>query len=177
MALTTTPIPAAKKSPTGSPKSPKWLYLAPTTTPKSFKNVFPGQVFRKRANRRSAPAGALQTLFLTCNFEPVSGAMRARRPSEIGVQNTYAKYLYFVRFGVVLGAQGGPKGSPGNHFAITFDTFCMTWADDLSRLVQTSRFNRKAILQTIEINSFEAKVILLVPKSSNLQINKLSSVK
>ena len=64
---------------------------------------------------RSARAGAVQTLFLTCNFEPVSATMWARRPSEIGVQNTYAKCLDFVRFGVVLGAQGAPKGQPFSH--------------------------------------------------------------
>jgi hypothetical protein len=65
---------------------------------------------------RSAHAGAVQTLFLTCTSEPVSSTMRARRHSEIGVQNTCAKYLYFVRFGVVFGAQGAPKGSPGRPF-------------------------------------------------------------
>ena len=41
-----------------------------------------------------------------------------------------------------------PKPPPGDHFAINFATFCMTWADDLPRLVQTSTFNRKATLQT-----------------------------
>ena len=41
-----------------------------------------------------------------------------------------------------------PKAPLGDHFAIIFSTFCMTWADDLSRLVQTSSFNRKTTLQT-----------------------------
>ena len=114
---------------------------------KILKNVAPGQVFRKTANMRSARAGAVQTLFLTSNSEPVSSTMRASRPFEIGVQNTCAKYKYFVRFGVVFGAQGAPKGSPGRPFWYHFQYFRMSWADDVSKLVQASSFNRKAILQ------------------------------
>ena len=113
---TTTPNPAAKESAVMGAKWAKLFDLAPKPTPKSLKNVVPGQVFRKTANMRSARAGAVQTLFLPCNFVPVSATMRARRPSEIGVQNTYVKYLYFVCFGVVFGAQGAPKGSPGRPF-------------------------------------------------------------
>ena len=73
------------------------------------------------ANMRSARAGEVETLFLTCNSEPVSATMRARRHSEIGVQNTYAKCLDFVRFGVVLGAQGAPKAFPWRPF---WNNFC-----------------------------------------------------
>ena len=40
-----------------------------------------------------------------------------------------------------------PKAPLGDHFGIIFSTFCMTWADDVSKLVQTSSFNRKATLQ------------------------------
>ena len=88
-----------------------------------MKNDIIGRLFRKTANMRSARAGAVQTLFLTCTFDPVSATMRARTPSEIGVQNTYAKYLYFVLFGVVFGAQGAPKASPGRAFCHHFRYF------------------------------------------------------
>ena len=123
IALTTTSHPAPKKSAIVGPKIPKYLDLAPKMTPKSFKNVVPGWVFWKTVNMRSARAGAVQTLFLTCNFEQVSATMRARRPSEIGVRNIYAKYWCFVHFGVVLGAQGAPKGSPGRPFCHHFQYF------------------------------------------------------
>ena len=72
---------------------------------------------------RFVRAGAVETLFLTCTFDAVSAIMRARRPSEIGVQNAYANYLYFVRFGVVFGAQGASKGSPGRAFCLIFRYF------------------------------------------------------
>jgi hypothetical protein len=121
--LTTTPNPAEKKSAIVSPKWTKWLGLASKTTPKSLTNVFRGWVFRKTANMRSARAGAVQTLFLTCKFEPVSATMRARRPLGIGVQNAYVKCLYFVRFGVVLGAQAAPKGPPWRQFCHHFRYF------------------------------------------------------
>ena len=116
------------------------------------KKVVPGRFFRKRGNMRSARASAVQALFLTCNFEPVSATMQTRRPSESGVQNTYAKYLHFVHFGVVLSAQGAPKGFPERPFCYIFNTFCMTWPDDPSRLVQTSSFRRHHFLQVWSVS-------------------------
>ena len=50
-----------------------------------------------------------------------------------------------------------PKAPLGDNFAIIFGTFCMTWADDLSRLVQTSSFNRKTTLQTYKSTVLKPK--------------------
>ena len=166
-----------KKSAPGSPKWSKWLDLASKNTSKSCKNVSPGQVFCKTANMQSARAGAVQTLFLACNLEHVSATMRARRPSEIAVQKKHAKSKYVLRCVIVLGASGAPKAPLGDHFAIIFSTFCMTWADDLSRLVQTSSFNRKTTLQTYNSTVSKPKWSSWYPNRLNLQINQLSSVK
>jgi hypothetical protein len=65
-----------------------------------------------------------------------------------------------------------PKPPPGDHFAIIFATFCMTWADDLSRPAQTSSFNRKATLQTYKSADLNPKLSSWYP---NLQTYKLIS--
>ena len=44
--------------------------------------------------------------------------------------------------------QGVPKGTPGRPFGIIFGTFCMTWLDDLSRLLAASNFKSQTTLQT-----------------------------
>ena len=41
-----------------------------------------------------------------------------------------------------------PKAPPGRQFGIIFGTFCMTWPDDLSRLLPASNFQPKTTLQT-----------------------------
>ena len=44
--------------------------------------------------------------------------------------------------------QGAPKSTPGRRFGNIFDTICMTWPDDLSRLLLASNFQPKTTLQT-----------------------------
>ena len=134
------------------------LDLAPKTTTKSCKNVVSGQVFRKTANMRSARAGAVQHCFchiILSRFRPQCGpGGPLKSVCKILMQNTFILCV-FMSFWVprVL-----PKPSPGDNFAIIFATFCMTWADDLSRLVQTSSFNWQATLQTYKSTVLKPKL-------------------
>ena len=125
----------------------------------------------------STRAGAVETLFLSYSSEPVSATMRARTHYEIGVQNTCARYLDFVCFAVVLGAQGAPKDSPGRLFYYHFRYFLHDLGGWSLKAGSDVQFQPKSDPPDIEINSFEPEMILPVPKSRNLQINKLSSVK
>ena len=102
-----------------------------------MKNVAIRRLSRKTANMRSARAGAVQTLFLSvilCRFLPQCGpGSHLKWVRKILMQNTHL----LCALGSFWVPRVLPKPSPGAHFAVIFGTFCMTWADDLSRLVQT----------------------------------------
>ena len=101
-----------KQLPLWAQSDPSGSIWHPKTTPKSIKKVSPVPFFCKMANMRSARAGAVQTLFLLCNFEAISATMRVRRPFKIRAQNTYLKYVTFCVHWSCFGRPGYSQSVP-----------------------------------------------------------------
>ena len=67
--------------------------------------------------------------------------------------------------------QGAPMGTCRRPFGIIFDTFYMTWPDDLSRLLPAFNFQSKTTLQTSkasELNKFIHKSRATLVRSTSL---------
>ena len=146
-----------KKVPPGAQSDPSGSIWHPKIHQNPVKMCPPGEFFVKRPICNPlAPAQSKHCLWhvILSTFRPQCG------PG--GPQKSLCKKI--IQNMNILCALGSfwvprvlPKAPLGDHFTIIFGTFCMTWADHPSRLVQTSSFNQKATLHTYKSTVLKPK--------------------
>ena len=99
--------------------------------------------FSKKGKMRSARAGAVQTLILSCNFDAISATMRVGRRSQIDVQNTYVKYATFCTHWNHFGCPGCSQRVP---WAIILPSFSDFFAR-LGRMISQGWFRRPVLTE------------------------------